>query len=318
MRRRAVIGLTVGLAASWPFLAHAQKQRVPMIGVLVVANPEPFTSEFKTGLRELGYREGQTIEIEFRSAEGKQDYLSTLADELVQRKVDIIVAQFTPAIVAARHATTEIPIIMAPGGNPIGTGLISSLARPGGNITGLAAPVGLNTKMLELVSEMLPSARRVGALTNPTDPFSHNFIREIEEAGRSVGITTQIIGVGSVGEFEAAFAAMVNERADAVMMQLSLPRRPAIDLALKHRLPLFAGGGLLPREGGLMSYSNNQNEMYRRAAFYVDRLLKGAKPAELPVEQPTKYELIINLKTAKALGLTVPPTLLARADEVLE
>jgi putative ABC transport system substrate-binding protein len=321
VRRREFITLLGGAAAScacWPLAARAQQQRMPTIGILVPANPEPFASEFETGLRERGYSKGQSIAFEFRSAEGKPDRLRTLADELVQRKVDVIVAQFTPAIVAARHATTEIPIVMAWGGNPVGTGLISSLARPGGNITGLASPAGLNAKVLEHVRDVLPSARRVAVLTNPNDPFSQILIAQNQEAGRSLGIAIQVIGVQNATEFDAAFAAMVKERADAVVMQLSLPRQPAIELALKHRLPLVATSRLLPREGGLMSYSINQNEMYRRAAFYADRLLKGAKAADLPVEQPSRFELVVNLKTAKALGLEIPPTVLARADEVIE
>ena len=271
-----------------------------------------------SGLRELGYRKGQNIALEFRSAEGRPDRLRALADELVQRKVQVIVAQFTSAIVAARHATTEIPIVMAWAGNPVGTGLISSLPRPGGNITGLATPTGVNEKRLELIRDVLPTTRRVAALANPTDPFSQLFIVENQEAGRSLGIAIQVIGVQNADNFDVAFAAMVKERADAVVMQLSLPRQPAIELALKHRLPLVSGSRLLPREGGFMSYSIDQNEMYRRAAFYVDRLLKGAKAADLPVEQPSRFELVVNVKTAKALGLTVPPALLARADEVIE
>ena len=310
---------TLGGAAAWPLAARAQQPKLPKIGILIPANPEPFWNEFQQGLREHDYIEGQTIQFEFRSAEGKPNLLRGLADELVRLKVDIIVASQTPAVTAARQATTEIPIVMAPAGDPVGTGLISSLARPGGNITGLSSTTAeLGAKTLELIRDVLPSTRRVAVLANAVDPFSRPFSELIEDGGRTLGIAIQTIKVRRVEEFDAAFAAMDKERADAVIVQPSLPRKPALDLALKHRLPTIGATPLLPREGGLMSYSGAQTDTYRRAAFYIDRILKGAKPADLPVEQPTRYELIVNLKTAKALGLTVPPTLLARADEVIE
>ena len=208
---------------------------------------------------------------------------------------------------------------MGAAGDPVGTGLISSLARPGGNITGLSATSAeTGAKTLELIREMLPSTRRVGVLTNAVDPFSRVLADLIENGGRTLGIAIQTIGVHGVREeIDAAFTAMVNERANAVYVQGTLPRKLTIDLALEHRLPLI-GVSPFAREGGLMSYSANQNEMFRRAAFYVDRILKGAKPANLPVEQPTHFDLVVNLKTAKALSIEVPPTLLARADEVIE
>jgi putative ABC transport system substrate-binding protein len=318
LRRRQFITLLGGAAATWPLAARAQQQKAARIGVLVPANPEPFWSEFRAGLREHGYIEGQNIAFEFRSAEGKPERLRGLADELVRLKVDIIVAHMTPSVTAARHATTEVPIVMAPAGDPVGTGLISSLVRPGGNITGLSATSAeTGAKTLELIREVLPSTRRVAVLANATDPLSRVLVELIENGGRTLGIAIQAIRVRGADEFDAAFAAMVNERADAVIVQGSMPRKPAIDLALKHRLPLI-GVNPFAREGGLMSYSLRQSELFRRAAYYVDRILKGARPADLPVEQPTKYELVINLKTAKALGLEVPPTLLARADEVIE
>ncbi|HZN28902.1 MAG TPA: ABC transporter substrate-binding protein, partial [Xanthobacteraceae bacterium] len=241
---------------------------------------------------------------------------------LVRLKVDIIVASQTPAVTAARQATSDIPIVMAPAGDPVATGLISSLARPGGNITGLSGTAAeLGAKTLELVREVLPSTRRVAVLAAAADPFSRPFVEHIEQGGRTLGIAIQTIMVRGEEEFAAAFAAMDKERADAVMVQGSFPRKPVLDLALKHRLPAVgggAGGRLFAQEGGLMSYSGNQNDQYRRAALYIDRILRGAKPADLPVEQPTRYDLVINLKTAKALGITVPPTVLARANEVFE
>jgi putative ABC transport system substrate-binding protein len=289
--------------------------------VLVTSDPEPFWRLFREGLRANGYIEGRNIQFEFRSAERKPDLLRVLAQELVRLKVDIIAASLTPAVIAARQATSEIPIVMVPAGDPVQTGLVSSLARPGGNITGLSSTTAeLYVKTLELIREVLPSTRRVAVLANAAiaaDPFAKPFVEQIEEAGRTLGIAIQTIRVRGEEEFDAAFAAMDRERADAVMVQGSLPRKPAFDLALKHRLPLM-GGQLLIQEGGLISYSANQNDMYRRAAYYIDRILKGVKPADLPVEQPTRFELVINLKTAKALGLEVPPSLLARADEVIE
>ena len=319
MRRRDFIAGIVGSAVAWSFAARAQQPKLPRIGVLIPANPEPFWNEFQQGLREHGYIEGQTVQFEFRSAEGKPNLLRGLADELVRLKVDIIVASQTPAVTAARQATTEIPIVMAPAGDPVGTGLISSLARPGGNITGLSSTTAeLGAKTLELIRDVLPSTRRVAVLANTVDPFSRPFSELIEDGGRTMGIAIQTIKVSRVEEFDAAFAAMDKERADAVIVQPSLPRKPALDLALKHRLPAIGTAPLLPREGGLMSYSGAQNDMYRRAAFYIDRILKGAQPADLPVEQPTRYELIVNLKTAKALGITIPTMVLARADEVIE
>jgi putative tryptophan/tyrosine transport system substrate-binding protein len=316
--RRKFLATLGGAAAAWPLAARAQQAKLPRIGVFVPANPEPFLSAFRASLREHGYIQGQNIELEFRSAEGKPERLRGLADEFVRLKVDVIVAHQTPAVTAARQATTEIPIVMAPAGDPVGTGLISSLVRPGGNITGLSsASAETGAKTLELIREVLPSARRVAVLADAPNPFSMDLVEQIENGGRMLGVAIQPIRVRRVDEFNGAFATMVNEGADAVIVQGSLPRKPAIDLALKHRLPLI-GVNPFAREGGLMSYSAHTSGLFGRAAYYVDRILKGAKPADLPVEQPTKYVLVINLKTAKALGLEVPTTLLARADEVIE
>jgi putative ABC transport system substrate-binding protein len=318
MRRREFISL-VGSAAAWPLVAQAQQAKLPRVGVLVPANPEPFWSVFREGLRERGYVEGKTIQFEFRSADGRPQLLRDLAAELVRLRVDIIVASQTPAVTAAKQATTEIPIVMAAAGDPVGTGLVASLARPGGNVTGMSGTTTeLGGKILELIRELLPAARRVAVLANPTDPFTKPFLGQIETSGRTLGLAIQTIMIRGVDDFEAAFTAMTNDRVDAVIVQPSLPRKPAVALALKHRLPPVSPTRLFPSEGGLMSYSANQNELTGRAADYVDRILKGAKPADLPVAQPTKFELVINLKTANALGLTIPPILLARADEVIE
>jgi putative ABC transport system substrate-binding protein len=322
MKRRDIIALIGGVALApllWPLPLRAQRTKLPSIGVLVPANPEPFWGLLREGLREHGYAEGKNIRFEFRSADGNPERLRQLADELIRLKVDMIVASQTPAVIAVKRATTEIPIVMAAAGDPVGTGLVASLARPGGNITGLSGTTAeLGSKILELVREMLPSTRRVAVLANATDPFTKPFLAQIEQGGRSLGIAIQVLQVRGAEEFGAAFAAMARERADAVIVQPSLPRKLALDLALKQRLPPISPTRLFAAEGGLLSYALNQNELYRRAAFYIDRIFKGARPADLPVEQPTKYELVINLKAAKTLGIAVPPTLLARADEVIE
>src|SRR5262249_38471786 len=226
--RRESITLLGGAAAAWPLAARAQQPKLPRIGILIPANPEPFWNEFQQGLREHDYIEGQNIQCEFRSAEAKPELLRGLADELVRLKVDIIVASQTPAVTAARQATTEIPIVMAPAGDPVGTGLISSLARPGGNITGLSSTTAENgVKTLELIRDGLPATRRVAVLANAVDPFSRPFSELIEDGGRTLGVAIQTIRVRRVEEFDAAFAAMDKERADAVIVQPSLPRKPA-------------------------------------------------------------------------------------------
>jgi len=318
MRRREFITLLAG-AAAWPLTGRGQQPKAPIIGILVPANPEPFRSDFQAGLRELGYGEGQNIAFEFRSADGNLARLRELADELVRLKVDIIIAALTPAATAARQATTEIPIVMVSVGDPVATGLISSLARPGGNVTGLTSGgAELTAKTIELIREVLPSTKRVAALANAPDPFSNVFVDGVEDAGRKLGVSIQTIKVRGIDDFDAAFSAMVKEQAQAIIVQLSLPRKPIVDHALKFRLPLFGPSPLLAQEGGLISYSPHQGDLNHRAAVYVDRILKGAKPANLPVEFPVRFELIVNLKAAKELGITVPPPVVARADEVIE
>ena len=320
MRRREFIGL-LGAAAVRPLAAHAQQPMMPTIGALVIGNinPEQFWREFRQGLRDLGYVEGQNIRFEFRSAEGHLDRLPELAAELVRLKVDIIVTWFTPTAVAAKQATHEIPIVMAETGDPIGTGLVASLPRPGGNVTGIAsATAELAGKSVQLIRDMLPRARRVTALANATDPFSKPFLEQIELGGEATGTTINPVRISS-SELETAFASMEKDRPDAVIVQPSLPSRRAAELALKHHIPAVSVPRWFAEEhGGLMSYSARYVELFRKAAVYVDKILKGAQPADLPVEQPTHFELVINMKTAKALGIDVPPTLLARADDVIE
>src|SRR5437868_13017569 len=321
MRRRKFIGLLGGAAAMRALAAQAQQPKMPTIGALVIGNinPEQFWREFRQGLRDLGYVEGQNIRFEFRSAEGHLERLPELAAELVRLKVDIIVTWFTPTDVAARQATDKIPIVMAETGDPIGTGLVASLPRPGGNVTGIAsATAELAGKSVQLIRDMLPSARRVTVLANATDPFVKPFLEQVQLGGAATGTTINAVRISSNEEMETTFAGMEKDRPDAVIVQRSLPSKRAAELALEQRVPAVSVPRWFAEEGGLMSYCPKYAELFHRAAAYVDKILKGAQPADLPVEQPTHFELVINMKTAKALGIDVPPTLLARADDVIE
>ena len=317
-RRDAVLALTA-LGAAWPLVSRAQSPKLARIGALVVGSPDPapFWRIFREALRDRGYIEGRNILFEFRTAQGNRKLLNELAADLVRLKVDVIVTWQTPTAIAAKQATLEIPIVMADSGDPVGTGLVASLARPGGNITGIAGVTAeLAGKCVELIREILPSAKQVAALCNATDPFAKPFLEHIQLGGRTAGVSIRPIMINGDQEFEAAFPVMARERMDAVIVQPSLPTRRAAELALKHRLPAVSVPRWFAEEGGLMTYSARLADLYRNAAVYVDKILKGAKPADLPVEQPTRFELVINLRTAKTLGLTVPQSLLARADEV--
>jgi putative ABC transport system substrate-binding protein len=273
---------------------------------------------FREALRDLGYAEGKNIQLEVRSAQSQVARLPELAAELVRSQVDVIVAIQTPAVYAAKNATRDIPIVMM-AGDPIATGLISNLARPDGNITGLSgAAAELAAKSLELIPEMVPGARRVGVLGNANDPFMKPFLDDIQQAAPKVRLEVYQTIVRGSGELDGAFAAIARSRADAIMIQGSLSDKLAVGLALKYRLPSLSTQKSAVQAGILMSYSADLTERGHEIARYVDKILKGTMPADLPVQQPTRYELAINLKTAKALGLTVPPALLARADEVIE
>lgn len=308
----------LGAGAAWPVAAWAQPKKKVSLGVLVVANPEPFLGLLKRGLREHGYVEGQNLQLEIRSAQGKMDLVSGLATELVRLKPDVLIGWQTPSVHALKDATTQIPIVMM-AGDPVATGLVPSLARPGGNVTGMSATTAaMGGKTLELIRELLPSAKRVAILANAKDPFTKPFLEQLRQAGPAMAIETRPWIVSGSGDFGAAFAEIAKWRADVVVVQPSLQRDPAISLAEKHRLPSVSPTRLFPEAGGLMSYAASNAEMYRETAVYVDRILKGAKPADLPVQQPTKFELVVNLKTAKALGITVPRGVLLRADKVIE
>ena len=320
IRRREFIALLGGAATGWPLAARAQQRKVPTVGVLLVEAPgwEQFWRLFRDAMRQTGYVEGQSIRYEFRSDHGQIGRLPELAAELVRLNVDLIVTWFTPAALAAKAATRDTPIVMALAGDPVANGLVDSLNRPGGNVTGMSGVnAELGAKSVELVREMLPSTHRIAALANAPDPFSKPFLEQIEAGGRATGITIDVKMLRAE-ELETAFADLGKERPDAAIVQPSLPAKRAAELAVKYRIPAVSTLGPFAELGGLMSYAPSLDYLYRRAAVYVDKILKGAKPGDLPVEQPTQFELIINIKTAKALGLTMPPSLLARADEVIE
>jgi putative ABC transport system substrate-binding protein len=283
-----------------------------------------FVDAFRQGLRELSWIEGQNIVVDYRFAEGRYDRLPELATELVRLKVDVIVTGSPSPAVAAKHATATIPIVMSGVGDPVGLGLIASLARPGGNVTGLSFSVGLDSfsKSLEFIKQLVPDVRSVAVLTNPTNPAQALAVEDMQVATRSLGMQLQLLEARSPDDFDGAFAAIAKERAAALLVvtepMLVLHQTRLTALAVEQRLPTMYGIRESVEAGGLMSYGPNLADIYRRAATYVDKILKGARPADLPVEQPTKFELVINLKTAKALGLTIPQSLLLRADEVIQ
>ena len=309
-------------------LAEAQPQaKIPRIGYVSgtgdSSNPGPYVEALRQGLRDLGYVEGKNIVIEYRGAEGKSERMPSLVTELVELKVDVLVLTIG-AILAAKQATKTIPIVMVTQVDPVATGLVDSLARPGGNITGLATlQRDLSGKRLELLTEVVPGLARVGVLRDTKGPVSARGFKDYEAAARALKIRLQSLDVrGPNPDLEGAFREAVKGRANAVVTITSNPlfrnSKRITDLALKNRLPSMYEGSTWVEAGGLMSYSANDLEIFRRAATYVDKILKGAKPADLPVEQPTKFELIINLKTAKQIGLTIPQSMLYRADKVIK
>ena len=327
MNRRAFIGGAVGVLGV-PLAGKAQPLgKVPRIGFLGPrsrSDGAPFLDAFKQGLRELGWTEGQNIAIEYRFADGRLDRLPSLAVELVRLKVDVILAASTPPAVAAKNATRTIPIVMATSADPVELGLVASLARPGGNVTGLSFSVGLQVvgKELELLRETVPQVRHVAVLSNPANPGNVLALESVKSTASALGVQLQFLEARGPNEFEAAFAAMARERAEALLVVpdsvLGLHRARLQTLVARSRLPSMFGLREHTEIGGLMSYAVDVRDSFRRAATYVDKILKGARPGDLPVEQPTKFELVINLKTAKALGLTIPPAVLARADEIIQ
>ena len=328
MNRRTFLSALTGSLLAAPLAAGAQQVgKVSRIGYLSAgsdtANPR-VREAFRQGLRELGWVEGQNIIIEYRWAEGRFDRLPDLAAELVRLKVDVLVAAPTPAALAAKNATGTIPIVGMSLTDPIGLGLVASLARPGGNVTGVSYSVGAEIfgKDLELLKEVVPRVRRVAVLSNPASPARPLTISNVKDAARSLGLQLQLLEARGPRDFDGAFAAMAKERVGALLVVTDpafIPHRARlVDLAVKNRLPSIFTQREDAEAGGLMSYGPRLSDLHRRGATYVDKILKGAKPADLPVEEPTKFELVINLKTAKALGLTIPPSLLQRADQVIE
>jgi putative ABC transport system substrate-binding protein len=327
MFRRIVICLLPSVLLLSVSLAQAQQPaKIPRIGYLGSTSVSARTEAFRQGLRELGYVEGKSIVIEWRRHEGKIDRLPALAAELVRLKVDIIITAGAPAARAAKEATSTIPIVMTQVGDPVGSGFVASLARPGGNITGLSglAPE-LSGKRLELLKEVVPKLSRVAVFGTSTSPDNAQSLKEVELAARELKVQLQYLDIRDARDpkdIETAFRAASKGRAEAVLMMVAgavatAHRTQILDLAVKSRLPVIYRGRAIVEAGGLMAYGVNITDLDRRAATYVDKILKGAKPADLPVEQPTKFELVINLKAAKQIGLTIPPNVLVRADRVI-
>ncbi len=325
MDRRTFLGaLASGLLAA-PLAAQAQQPgKVYRIGMLERTSPATNAANFEAfrrGLRELGYVEGKNLVIEYRSADGRDERFAGLATELVRLNVDLILTRGTPAALAAKNATGTIPVVITGLADPVGQGIVASLARPGGNITGVSAIVTeLYAKRVELLRELLPRASRISALFNMSNPSLPPAWKEIETAARSLGMQPQLLDVRKPEDLGPAFDGAVRRRTDALVVGLDTltqaSQRLIVDLAAKHRLPAVYAS--MEFAGGLVVYGVNYPDHYRRAATFADRIFKGTQPGDLPVERPTKFELIINVKTAKALGLTIPPSLLQRADQVIE
>ncbi len=326
MRRRDFMTILAG-AAAYPLLAGAQQKAMPVIGILAAASPDNAGAQrmlaaFREGLGEAGYVEGRNIAIEYRWAEAQFDRLPALAADLVGRKVDVVVTEGgDPSVFAAKQATSTIPVVFHTRRDPVASGLVASLARPGGNLTGFSLH-GLGAKRIELISELVPQAKVFAILVNPNDPSADEDIRDAGEAARAKGVQLHVVKASSDSEIDPAFATLSQLRAGALVVVgsplFSGRRVQLMALVSRHAIPAIYEGRAYVDAGGLLSYGSDLAAVYRLKGIYTGRILKGAKPADLPVEQPSKFELVINLKTAKALGLTVPQSLFARADEVIE
>ena len=327
LRRRELLGFGGTALFAWPLVARAQQQaRVARLGFLGFGTPAAAATRveaLRAGLRDLGYVEGKNLVIEFRWSRTVEQ-MREAAAELARMKVDVIFASSSTEVEPARRATSTIPIVFAVHADPVGVGHVSSLARPGGNTTGLAMlQTGLTEKRLELLKETVPQASRFGVLWDRTAPSYRPFLQAAEATRGKLGVQLRTVGVSTVEDYAGAFATMARDRVDGVLVHASTQTardNPGLlaQLALKHRLPTIFGVRDNVVAGGLMSYAPDPTDLWRRAAVYIDKILKGAKPAELPVEQASRYQLVINLKTARALGLTIPPSILARTDEVIE
>jgi putative ABC transport system substrate-binding protein len=325
MRRRGFITL-LGAAAAWPISASAQQAQLPLVGLINPGLPGPLRQQmgaFREGLKEAGFIEGHNVTVEYRFAEGQFDRLAMMAAELVRRPVNVLVASSNPGAFAAKQATTDIPIAFTVGDNPVATGLVNSLNRPGGNLTGVyLLTTGLETKRLGLLHELIPSAMTIAALIHDNYPPAATQVRELQMAAPQLGIKLVIVRASAEGDFSGAFAAMLQQRAGALLVGASplfnARRQQLVLLAMRHGIPAIYEWRDFAEMGGLMSYGTNLAEAYRQVGVYAGRILKGERPAELPVVQLSRFQFVINLNTAKALGLEVPPMLLARADEVIE
>ena len=325
MRRREFVTLLGGAAAAWPLAAIAQQPTTPVIGYLDPTSPDTFGERlraFRQGLKETGHVEGENVAIEYRWAEGHFDRLPELAADLVRRRVTVIAALASAAF-AATAATTTIPIVFMVPEDPVARGLVASLARPGGNLTGINFLSGeLAAKRLEILREFLPAATRAAILVNPANAVAAEALSDVQSAARAMGLQIKILPASTSREIDAVFAPFVSERPDALFVAgdafFTSRRVQLATLAARHMLPMASGTREIVDAGGLMSYGASILDVWRQVGIYVGRVLKGAKPADMPVVQPTKFELIVNAQTARTLGLTVPPALLARADEVIE
>jgi ABC-type uncharacterized transport system substrate-binding protein len=326
VRRRDFITLLGGAAAAWPLAARAQQPAMPVVGFLSSGTPEGFaylTAAFRQGLSEAGYVEGRNVTIENRWAEGQYDRLPALAADLVRRQVTVLAATTTPGALAAKGATSTIPIVFTIGADPIAIGLVDSLSRPSGNATGVNNYLShLGAKRLELLRELVPNAGVIAMLVNPNFPEAESQSKDVKEAARLLGQQVHILNASSEGDLNEAFATFVQLQVGALLVTIdplfTSRREQLVTLAARHKIPAIYFERQFVLAGGLMSYAANLADGYRQAGIYVARILNGAKPADLPVVQPTKFELVINLKTAKALGLTVPMIMQMTADEVIE